>query len=139
MGEHISMDEDDFSRLLSKAGGQRDALDRGLQEIFAIRDAIKDLHPFLEKVFPIAIVEDDRLLIYEPDPSARRYVFVKDASAPMPIPKGVRAAFPIEHYENRIACVVSGEIFDSLEGYTTIFHEFMHCHQWETCVVDPKS
>ena len=138
MRERISTDEDGFPRLLPNSGEQKTVYDRGLQKIFAVQDTIKDLHPFLEKVFPIAIVKDDLFLIYEPDPSARRYVFVKGAPAPMPIPKGVRAAFPIKHYENRIVCVVSGEIFDSLEGYATIFHEFMHCHQWETCELQLK-
>jgi hypothetical protein len=32
-----------------------------------------------------------------------------------------------------MACVVTGEVFDSLEGIVTIFHEFVHCQQFETC------
>jgi hypothetical protein len=51
----------------------------------------------------------------------------------MPVPQGVRAAFPLACYGDRPACVVSGEVFDSLAGYVTIFHEFMHCQQLETC------
>lgn len=51
----------------------------------------------------------------------------------MPIPPGVRAAFNLECFDNRMACVVTGEVFDSLEGYATIFHEFIHCRQWESC------
>lgn len=51
----------------------------------------------------------------------------------MPIPQGVRAAFPLECYGDKINCVVTGEVFDSLEGYVTIFHEFMHCQQFEIC------
>ena len=47
--------------------------------------------------------------------------------------QGVRAAFPLACYGDRPACVVSGEVFDSLAGYVTIFHEFMHCQQLETC------
>ncbi|MCW3138423.1 MAG: hypothetical protein N2V76_08445 [Methanophagales archaeon] len=133
MGEHMPFSGDGVSHFLSDSGGQKVGYERGLQKVFTVQDMIEELHPFLRKIFPIAIAENDRFLIYEPDPSTRRYVFVKEAPAPTPIPKGVRAAFPIEHYENRIVCVVSGEIFDSLEGYATIFHEFMHCHQWETC------
>ena len=56
----------------------------------------------------------------------------------MPVPKGVRAAFPLECYKNKVACVISGEIFDSLEGYVMIFHEFMHCQQLETCEPELK-
>lgn len=51
----------------------------------------------------------------------------------MPIPAGVRAAFDLECFNNRMVCVVSGEVFDSLEGYATIFHEFIHCRQGESC------
>ena len=51
----------------------------------------------------------------------------------MPVPQGTRAAFQIEAYGGRIACVVTPEIFDNLDGYVTILHEFVHCHQYETC------
>jgi len=104
-----------------------------LQKIFEVQDKIKDIHPFLGKAFPIAIAENDQFFVFDTDSSGRGYVFVKKAPTPMPVPKGVRAAFPLECYENKVACVISGEIFDSLKGYVTIFHEFMHCHQWEIC------
>ncbi len=104
-----------------------------LQKIFEVQDKIKDIHPFLGKAFPIAIAENDQFFVFDTDSSGRGYVFVKKTPTPMPVPKGVRAAFPLECYENKVACVISGEIFDSIEGYITIFHEFMHCHQWEIC------
>jgi len=104
-----------------------------LQKIFEVQDKIKDIHPFLGKAFPIAIAENDQFFVFDTDSSGRGYVFVKKAPTPMPVPKGVRAAFPLECYENKVSCVISGEIFDSIEGYITIFHEFMHCHQWEIC------
>jgi hypothetical protein len=34
---------------------------------------------------------------------------------------------------SRMACVVTGEVFDTFDGYVTIFHEFIHCQQFETC------
>ncbi len=109
---------------------------RSLQKIFEVQDKIKDIHPFLGKVFPIAIAEIDQFFVFDTDSSGRRYVFVKKAPTPMPVPKGVRAAFTLECYKNKVACVISGDIFDSLEGYVIIFHEFIHCHQWEIC--EPK-
>jgi len=105
----------------------------GLQKVFEIQNRIEDIHPFLEKVFPIAIVENNHFFVFDVDSSGGKYIFVKKAPTPMPVPKGVRAAFPLECYENKVACVISGEIFGSFEGYVTIFHEFMHCHQWEIC------
>ena len=49
------------------------------------------------------------------------------------MPEGVRAAMPLDFWDNRIACVVTPEVFDQLKGYVTVFHEFVHCYQWETC------
>ncbi|MDD2890995.1 MAG: hypothetical protein PHE49_10220 [bacterium] len=103
--------------------------DSSLQRIFEIHNKIKDIHPSLEKIFPIAIVEDSFFFIFDTDSSGEKYVFVKKAPTPMPIAKGVKAAFPLNCYEDKEACIISGEIFDSLGGYTTIFHEFVHCYQ----------
>ncbi|MEA3475507.1 MAG: hypothetical protein U9R23_03555 [Candidatus Cloacimonadota bacterium] len=108
----------------------------GLQKVFEIQNKIEDIHPFLEKVFPIAIVEDNHFFVFDTDSPGKRYIFVKESPTTMPIAKGVRAAFPLECYEGKITCIISGEIFESLEGYTTIFHEFMHYHQWKIC--EPK-
>lgn len=107
--------------------------DTDLQKVFEIRTKIGDIHPFLDRLFPIAIVENDSFLIFDLDSSKEKYIFVRKAPTPLPVPVGIRAAFPLECYGNRAACVVSGEVFESLEGYVTIFHEFMHCHQWATC------
>ncbi len=94
---------------------------------------IRDIHPFLEKLFPIAIVENDHFLIYDIEPNSQRYTLARRVATPMPIPQGVRAAFPLESYGNRTTCVVTGDVFDALDGYVTIFHEFIHCQQAESC------
>jgi hypothetical protein len=104
-----------------------------LQKIFQVQLDIQDIHPFLDKVFPIAIVENERFYIYEPDESRKCYRFSGEMPTPMPIPAGVRAAFPLNSDGSRMACVVTGDVFDSLDGYVTIFHEFVHCQQFETC------
>lgn len=104
-----------------------------LQKIFGIQEKIQDIHPFLQKLYPVAIVEDGYFLIYDVEPGCRQYRFVKETAVPMPMPQGVRAAFPLESYENRMACVVTSDVFDDLAGYVTIFHEFIHCRQAEIC------
>ncbi|MGC9393649.1 MAG: NUDIX hydrolase [Anaerolineae bacterium] len=104
-----------------------------LQKVFEIRTQIGGIHPFLAHAFPIAIVKNGQFLIFDVDPSGKRYTFVKQASIPMPIPEGVRAAFPLECYASKPACVVTDDVFDSLDGYVTIFHEFVHCYQIATC------
>ena len=106
-------------------------IDHPIQIIFQIQARIADLHPFLEKVFPIAIAEEGRFFIFDKAPLEPRYLLVKTAPTPMPIPQGVRAAFPLEAYDNQIVCVVTEDVFDTLDGYATIFHEFIHCQQFE--------
>ena len=61
------------------------------------------------------------------------YRFAGRFPTPMPVPKGVRAAFHLECYGNRIACVVSGDVFDESDGIVTVFHEFLHCRQSDIC------
>ncbi len=109
-----------------------------LQKIFDIQRAVQDVHPILEKVFPVAIAEEGCFLIYDIPANGNAYGFVKRAVARMPVQPGVRAAFPLDCYDYRMACVVTGEVFDTLDGYVTIFHEFVHCQQFTTCEVEIK-
>ena len=104
-----------------------------LQAVLDLQREVADLHPFLERLFPIALVEDGQFHVFDIRPGKRGYSFVLQAPTPMPIPPGVRAAFPLACYGGRPACVVTGDVFDSLEGYVTVFHEFVHCRQWDTC------
>ena len=103
-----------------------------LQKILEVQVDILDIHPLLEKVFPVAVVENDHFLIYDKRPSNLEYVLIKMVATQMPIPTGVRAAFPLESYEDKMACIVTGDVFDELAGYVTIFHEFIHCQQGES-------
>lgn len=103
-----------------------------LQKVFEIQKQIQDIHPFLDRLFPIAVVENDRFLVYDVEPHGEAYRFVKETAVPMPMPRGVRAAFYLADYDNRMACVVTGDVFATLDGYVTIFHEFIHCQQAES-------
>ena len=40
---------------------------------------------------------------------------------------------PLAFWNNRIACVVTGEVFGEPDGYVFIYHEFIHCAQWDCC------
>ncbi len=113
--------------------------DASLQKIITLQKKIKGLHPFLKKLYPVAVVEEDVFFIYDIDPKTKRYVFMKAERPAMITPKGIRAAFPLNFYDNKMACVVSGEVFDDLSGYATIFHEFIHCAQMECCEQKLKS
>ena len=104
-----------------------------LQKLFEIQDRINNIHPLLKKVYPIAIVEENYFLIFDTDSSGKKYVFIKKSFTPESLPKRITAAFPLECYGNKTACIITGEIVGTLEGYVTIFHEFVHCYQCEIC------
>jgi hypothetical protein len=74
-----------------------------------------------------------------PDPGRRTYDLDKEAAEEFQIPVGVRAAMPLPFWENRMACVITPEIFAETGGYAVIFHEFVHCYQWETCELRLKT
>lgn len=112
---------------------------QSLQKIFEVQKSIEKVHPFLKKLYPVAIAEDDTFYVFDLNPKKTRYEFVKQAQPAMIVPKGIRAAFPLDFYDNKMACVVSGEVFDDLSGYVMIFHEFIHCTQMETCEQELKN
>jgi hypothetical protein len=105
-----------------------------LQRVSELQQTLADIHPVLSRVHPIAVVENNLFHIFDiENRDVGRWAFVKRAPTPMPVPRGVRAAFPLACYDSKSACVVTEEVFDSLEGYVTLFHEFVHCYQSETC------
>jgi len=109
-----------------------------VNELPALHQEISGLNPALGALYPVAVVVGDEFLIYDAGSNKGPYRFIKRAPIPMPIPEGVRAAFQLADYGGRIACVVTPEVFDTLYGYTTILHEFVHCYQYETCEQDLK-
>ena len=111
---------------------------QGLQKILDIQDQIKDIHPLLNRVFPVVVAENDTFFIFDCVNPGKKYEFVKKVPVSMPIPPSIRAAFPLDSYEGKMGCVVTGDVFDSQLGYTTIFHEFIHCQQGETCELKLK-
>ncbi len=89
------------------------------------------IHAVLSKPQPVAIAREDQFWIYDFNPDQKRYYLIKKAPVPMPIPQGVRAAFQLEAYHSKTACVVTEEVFEDINGYVTILHEFVHCSQFQ--------
>lgn len=103
----------------------------GLEEIFVVQAKIRGVHPFLEQLYPVAILDAGHFYAFEPDPEKKRFALAADAPSPMEISGKLRAAMGLEFYGGKIVCAVTGDVFDSLAGYVDIFHEFIHCRQWE--------
>jgi hypothetical protein len=112
---------------------------QSLQKLFEVRKQIERIHPFLKKLYPVAIVEGDLFYVFDLDTSRKRYILAKLAKPALIVPDGVRAAFPLDFYDNKMACVVTAEVFDDLSGYVMIFHEFIHCAQTDCCEHKLKS
>ncbi len=104
-----------------------------LNKIFEYQAKVADLHPALASVFPVAIAESRQIFVFEPNPANHSFRPVNAFPDSMKMPVGIRAAMPLGFWNNRMACVVSGEVFDSPAGYALILHEYVHCYQWETC------
>jgi hypothetical protein len=107
-----------------------------LVRIFEYRDSLEGVHPFVKNLYPVAIAEDGYFYVFDLDETRKEYRIMAYEEIEMKVPKGIRAAFPLQFYDDKCACVVTGEVFDTPEGYITIFHEFVHCHQWHT--VEPS-
>jgi len=99
-------------------------------KLFEIQEQVKDIHPFLKKLHPIAIVENGQFFIFDYDSAKGGYTFTKKQPVPFPVSSNIQASFPIN---GRSSCVVTRKIFDSMYGYVTILHEFIHCTQAELC------
>lgn len=112
--------------------GQEKNLKKEFEKLLTYRQKISDVHPLFKNHYPIALVNDSYFHIYDYSSSTGKYEFVKKVKSDFPLPQGIRASFPIAGYDNKPSCVVSDEIFDNIEGYVTIFHEFVHCYQANT-------
>lgn len=104
-----------------------------LSKIHELHNQIKNIDRSLERLYPVTIVDDDTFFVFDLDVTDKKYEFKLEYPTPMPVPKGVLAAFPLDFYNMKSSAVVSEEAFESLEGYVFIFHEFVHCFQAENC------
>jgi hypothetical protein len=105
--------------------------DTSLQKIVKMYEDIKYLYAVFDKLYPIAIAENNQFYIFDVDENSN-YKFIKKSPVSFPIPKGIRAAMPLEDYDSKCVCVVTGEVFDDLENRIIIFHEFVHCIQFQS-------
>jgi len=92
-------------------------------------DKIKDLHPSLQSLYPIAIVDEEKIYLYEP--YGYKYRFKKSWERPDHIPKNIAAAFPLEENDFKVTCLVGLNAIQDLEGMVSLLHEFVHCYQFK--------
>ncbi|MBD3921403.1 hypothetical protein H8B09_21720 [Paenibacillus sp. PR3] len=111
-----------------------------LQAIVELQAMIKGAHMLFDEHYPIAIYEpDNQILIYDFDKDADGYQLVGVEPDTMGLFSGVRAAFPLPCYDNRACVVVSGEVFDSIWEQVIVFHEMVHCYQFNTSELELRA
>lgn len=110
-----------------------------LKTVIELQRRFAGQHPALERCHPIAIVSDGSFHIFDLDETGEHYRYIHSSPSSMPVPEGVRAAFPLEEYGGQIVCVVTPDVFDEPGGYVTILHEFVHCHQFSNCEMALKA
>jgi hypothetical protein len=109
---------------------------RLLAKIYELKARFSPIHPALAKAYLVAVVEDKIFFVFEPGEGAYRLALTTPDT--FGISPGTRAAMPLGFWNGRVACVVTPEVFDQPDGYVFIFHEFVHCAQWESCELKLK-
>lgn len=103
----------------------------GLAQVGAWREKAGDIHPAFAKNYPVALVAGGQWRVFAPE-GEKGWALAFQGPAKQAVPKGVRAAMPLPFWENRMACVVSPDAFDSAAEIVVVLHEFVHCYEWET-------
>ena len=109
-----------------------------IKQIYPIFEKINKLDKSLEQLYPIAVVEDNDLFVFDLNLSGKQYEYKMNFPAKGNLPNEILAAFPLEGYEGRMAAVVTHKVFDNIEGIVFIFHEFVHCFQYYNCEMKIK-
>lgn len=102
-----------------------------LEKVEEMRQEIQNLHPLLAGLYPIALVEDNCFYVFDNVSSPVMYEPVLSRLSENELPEKLRAAFPLDFYQEKSAAVVTPDAFDTTEGYVSLFHEFVHCYQAE--------
>lgn len=109
-----------------------------LSILIEIQKKIKTIQPVFDNYYPVTVVSNNNFEIFNVLSDKDEYEYIKSEPCPFPIPIGVRAAFPLDCYDNKMSAIVSSDVFDTQEGYVAILHEFVHCAQSMECEAELK-
>ena len=111
-----------------------------VNSILPIWKEVNHLNAALNCLYPITIAFGDKLYVYDFDEIENKYTHIMTELSPVPLPtKRLRAAFPLDFYENKCSAVVNVDCFDNLSEIILLFHEFVHCFQFSTIEPDLRS
>jgi hypothetical protein len=110
--------------------------ERKLASVLEHKRAASFIHTLFAADYLVGIGADCDLQVFDMKEST--CIFVDNITLPMRIPIGTRAAFPIQDLAD-CCCIVTPECLDEAEGYVSILHEMVHCHQSRTCEVELRA
>jgi hypothetical protein len=132
-----------FTSILILAQQQKDSAEaemtRKLQKLNNFHSGVKDIHMYLEKLQPVAVVDGNMLLLFDADTSTGSYIFIKKVPAPFPMGDNIRAAFPFSEYNFKPVCFVGKSAFENKEEMSVVLHEFVHCAQFNSVEQELKN
>jgi hypothetical protein len=100
-----------------------------IKKICELHKNIKDLNEALEVLQPIAVIDNNVFYIFDIKTQEKNYEFIMEYPS-SGLPEKVLAAFPLDFYQEKMAAVVSANELENPDNYVFIFHEFVHCFQW---------
>lgn len=102
-----------------------------LNKLIELQKEIADISVVLEKLYPVAIIKDNVFYVFDFEQETESYEYKCEFAAPMPINGSICAAFDLYGYDERMGAVITDDVFEVSDGYIFIFHEFVHCYQYE--------
>ncbi len=109
-----------------------------LNQLDTLKQKAQTIHPVWKNYYPVTIAHKDDYYIFQYRDSVG-WELVKKVHQPGQVPKHIQAAFPMSFWENRMSCVIDPSVLQSVDNELVIFHEFVHCYQWDTCEVPIKN
>lgn len=103
------------------------------KKINELYSQLNDIDVSLVKLYPITIVKDNVFFVFDLDENGKEYDFILEYKSPINVGNRVLATFPLEFYNMKPSAIVSEDVFNNIEGYVFIFHEFVYCFQLEDC------
>jgi hypothetical protein len=101
-----------------------------MDEIIKLHKDIRDVHVSLKDLYPIAVVNNGYFFIFDINEIGTKYEFKQKAPSDMSDEIDWLASFTLEFYGMKPSAVIGKNILENSGNYPSIFHEFVHCFQW---------
>ena len=110
-----------------------------IEKVYDLHKEIMDLDESLKNLHPIAMVENNTFYVFDINQPNYNYEFIMKYPTPMPIPEKALASFPLDFYQNKATAIISASELENPDTLVYVYHEFVHCYQWNHCEQKLKS